>query len=101
MVCFTEWLLSVLKETSRTGAMCTIALVKAWLCFLTFHWTCVALCFTEGLSLVPKTVLGVCAKETDKSESRKESDKMSKLRTEMSGMTAEPTRLCPERVPKP
>lgn len=67
MVCFTEWLLSVLKENSRTGAMCTVALVEAWSYFLTFHWTCVALCFTKGLPLVPKTVLGVCVKEIDKS----------------------------------
>lgn len=44
-----------------------VALVETWSCFLAFHWTCVALCFTEGLPFVPKTVLGVCAKETDKS----------------------------------
>ena len=67
------------KENSRTGAKCTVALVEAWPCFLAFHWTCVALCFTEGLPFVPKTVLGVCAKETDQSGgwqrvSRKESN---------------------------
>ena len=50
MVCFTEWLLRVLKENSRTGAMCTVALVETWLCFLTFHWTCVAL-FHQGSAL--------------------------------------------------
>lgn len=33
--------------------------VEAWLRFLVFHWTCVALCFTEGLPFVPKTVLSV------------------------------------------
>lgn len=67
------------KENSRTGAKYTVALFEAWSCFLAFHWTCVALCFTEGLPFVPKTVLGVCAKETDKSGdwqrvSRKESN---------------------------